>query len=159
MTQRQQMCSGREVSPYFSRSKETPMENRLKEIAQAIKKKAPIPDTEGRRTKQPTFLNIPRNSETEADESGYQTANGENPEDNVAPKVNRSWYAPKKIEQFMQPAGGESIYNKSEKRALDLRSKRKAHLLEQSRSKIRANAETDAGHEEQKEPPQAPDGI
>ena len=89
----------------------------------------------------------------------WGTATGGNLEDNTAPKVNRTWYAPKKSDQFMQPSGSESVYDKSERRALELRSKRKAQLLEQSRSKMRANAETDTGHEEQKEPPQALNNI
>ena len=159
MTTKQKMFSGREVSPYFSKARNAPMENRLRDIAQAIKKKTQMPETEGRRTKQPTFSNILRASDNDADESGYYTATGGNLEDNTAPKVNRTWYAPKKSDQFMQPSGSESVYDKSERRALELRSMRKAQLLEQSRSKIRANAETGTGHEEQKEPPQTPDGI
>ena len=125
LTSKQQKFSEREVSPYFSNARNTPLENRLREIAQTIKRKPNVPDGNARRTKQPTFTTIFRDSgNDEADESGYYTATAGNA-DEAGTKVNRSWYAPKNIDQFMQPAGGETVYDKSERRAMELRSKRK----------------------------------
>ena len=125
------------------------MENRLRDIAQTIKRKPNVPDGDARRTKQPTFTTVFRDSgNDEADESGYYTATAGNA-DEAGTKVNRSWYAPKKMDQFMQPAGGETVYDKSERRALELRSKRKQQLLQQSRSRVRANAEVASGQAEE----------
>ena len=124
-TLKQQKFSEREVSPYFSNARNTPLENRLRDIAQTIKKKSNVPDGDARRTKQPTFSTVFRDSgNDEADESGYYTATAGNA-DEAGTKVNRTWYAPKKMEQFMQPAGSETVFDKSERRALELRSKRK----------------------------------
>ena len=76
--------AAREVSPYFSRSKDSHMANRLQQIAQAIKKKAADSDS-GRKTKvdasrrpMETSLTYGISSGNDADhDGGYVTAVGE----------------------------------------------------------------------------------
>ena len=57
----------------------------------------------------------------------------------------------------MQPSGSESVYYKSERRALELRSKRKSQILEQSRSKVRAKMAVGSTLNEEAEPTAQPD--
>ena len=86
MTERQaaaaQSFRTRDVSPYFSRSKETPTENRLREIAQNIKRQAADKEA-GRQTKTDTaktsmasdsWRRSPSGGDAD-DDAGYQTAN------------------------------------------------------------------------------------
>ena len=153
LTERQQDAvrafADREVSPYFSKSRDAGTESRLREIAQSIKKKSTATDADGKRSKPMFTTSAVKSSEGEADgEEGYQTAL-ENPEDDAAPKVNRSWYLPKKIEKFMQPSEAESAFDKSERRAMDLRSRKKAQILEKSRSKMRGDKGTSTNANEE----------
>ena len=53
-------------------------------------------------------------------------------------RVQRTWLLPDKTGKFMQYSGGQEVWVRAERMAVNLRSAKKAELISKSRSKIRA---------------------